>query len=368
MEKIKTLFILKIPPPVTGATMMNEIIYNSKKIRNYFNSFYLPVSYKKKIDTNILSFNRLVIFFSVVKRLINNLIFVKPNLIYFQISPLGVAFLRDFIILLIAKIFKVPVLIHLRVYGIKNAINKSFIWKSLYTFAFKNNYIACHSEILAQDFKEIFSGKYFIINNGIPDKFGTINHFDRSDNEHIRILFLSNFLKSKGVKDTFQIAENLIGKKINFQLFLVGNFTKYYTEKKLKKFIAKKKLNNYVQLIGPVADKEKHAYLRKSDIFIFPTHYEAFGNVAIEAMQASLPVISYKEGSLPIIISDKINGFLIDKGNIHDFTNKIQKLAKNPDLRKRMGYRGRKKYLELYTIEKFENNLKSILKEISVTV
>jgi N-acetyl-alpha-D-glucosaminyl L-malate synthase BshA len=60
-----------------------------------------------------------------------------------------------------------------------------------------------------------------------------------------------------------------------------------------------------------------------SDLFILPSEYESFGLVALEAMAASVPVISTNVGGLPEININGVTGFLSDVGDVEDMSKNI---------------------------------------------
>ena len=95
-----------------------------------------------------------------------------------------------------------------------------------------------------------------------------------------------------------------------------------------------------------------------SDIFLFPTHNEAFGLVNLEAMRAGLPVISSNEGCIPEIILDGVNGFIEDSHDISSLSKRVIQLIENKSLREQMGKASRKRYEALYTPESYLSNLK----------
>ena len=63
--------------------------------------------------------------------------------------------------------------------------------------------------------------------------------------------------------------------------------------------------------------------------------------VVAQAMAASKPVIASKAGGISSLIKDGEAGFLIEPGNVQELSEKIIKLLKNSNLRKKMGESGR---------------------------
>jgi UDP-glucose:(heptosyl)LPS alpha-1,3-glucosyltransferase len=54
------------------------------------------------------------------------------------------------------------------------------------------------------------------------------------------------------------------------------------------------------------------SYYAAADAFVFPTPYDAFGMVAMEAMASGLPVVSSREAGAAELIAHECNGFLLD--------------------------------------------------------
>jgi glycosyltransferase involved in cell wall biosynthesis len=123
-------------------------------------------------------------------------------------------------------------------------------------------------------------------------------------------------------------------------------------------------LNTSTNYVGKKYGREKEAIFSVSDIFVFPTYYETFGLVNLEAMQFSLPVVSTVEGGIPDIVEDGVTGYLVPQKDVNALAEKLKVLICNPKLRKQMGLAGRIKYKQYFTLKIFESRLKNILNEI----
>lgn len=77
---------------------------------------------------------------------------------------------------------------------------------------------------------------------------------------------------------------------------------------------------------------------RHSSILAFPSRYEGFGLVIVEAESMGIPVVSFACKCGPRdIITDGIDGFLIEEGDITGMADKLFDLMKDDEMRKRMG-------------------------------
>jgi glycosyltransferase involved in cell wall biosynthesis len=122
-----------------------------------------------------------------------------------------------------------------------------------------------------------------------------------------------------------------------------------------------------VKYLGRKFGQDKQAVLADTDIFAFPTYYsnECFPLVLLEAMSASIAVVSTFEGGIPDIIEDGVTGFLVPQRDVEIMAEKLEELIQNPTLRQQMGKAGRQKFETELTLGIFEHNLQLILHQIT---
>lgn len=102
-------------------------------------------------------------------------------------------------------------------------------------------------------------------------------------------------------------------------LYIVGDGV---LKEKLKLLCKQLGLCKQVFFTGHASPEQVAIYLEKSDVFVLPSKYEAFGVVYIEAMSAGLPVIASKgTGAVDFIHSG--NGRLVEPSNIKDLAEKM---------------------------------------------
>ncbi|WP_299087589.1 glycosyltransferase family 4 protein [uncultured Microbacterium sp.] len=89
-----------------------------------------------------------------------------------------------------------------------------------------------------------------------------------------------------------------------------------------------------VVFAGHAAEVED--YYQAGDAFVFPTIYEAFGLVMLEAAACGLPVFATRLGVAEELISDGANGGFIERDGA-SIAQAIRPLVSDPDLRRRMG-------------------------------
>jgi glycosyltransferase involved in cell wall biosynthesis len=158
------------------------------------------------------------------------------------------------------------------------------------------------------------------------------------EEQNIIISFLGQIKKIKGVEMFIQVAKSLSGKNLKF--LIAGECRKSddsYTFEELNELIS---FDKRIKYLGYREDVEN--IYATSDIIIMPSQWEEpFGLISIEAGAAGKPVIATKVGGIPEIISHGGNGFLVDKDDLDSMIKYTQMLINDPELRKRMGEKGR---------------------------
>jgi len=122
------------------------------------------------------------------------------------------------------------------------------------------------------------------------------------------LMFLGRIEKVKGCHTAIKVALETGNK-----LLIGGNISpleeeQKYFEEEIKPFIDGKQ----ILYLGSLNDVEKNNYLGKSKALLFPIEWnEPFGLVMVEAMACGTPVIAFNNGSVPEIVENGINGFII---------------------------------------------------------
>src|SRR3989344_5331432 len=162
--KDKILFVGRFPPPIHGASMMNENYFNSQLIKNNFIIDRIIINNKEEPkDIGKFSFKKFFRIFKVFFQLKKKLKSFSPNLIYFEIAPIDFAFLRDSIYVLLCKFFGKKIIFQIHARGINKKTN-NFLWRRYYKFIFKNSKMILLSWMLYPEVEKIIpKKKYFYI-------------------------------------------------------------------------------------------------------------------------------------------------------------------------------------------------------------
>lgn len=86
-------------------------------------------------------------------------------------------------------------------------------------------------------------------------------------------------------------------------------------------------LKDKVRVVSRKEGIELKKYFKASDIFIFPSLYDQFGYVVLEALSSGLPVVCSKNAGASSLIQDGKNGFVIDPNK--EFSDEIKIIISN---------------------------------------
>ena len=361
----KVIFILHLPPPVHGSSMVGQYIKDSKILNDSIEGHFINLSTSRTVDeigknTSVKISRYLKIILKIIFKLLN----YNPDTVYLAINAKGLGFYKDFPVALLAKLFGKKLVLHYHNKGV-NLKQHLFVYDLMYSILFKSAKVILLSKELYNDIsKYVKKDNVFFCPNGIP----VVNFRDNilsKNNSVTKILFLSNLIESKGVYVLLDALKILSDNNVKFHCNIVGGEGDISLNQ-LNQKINNLNLQNCVSYMGKKYNDDKHKIFQSSDIFVFPTFYhnECFPLVLLEAMMFGLPVISTNEGGIPDIIKDSETGFIVEKQKPKQLSEKIKYLIENPDNAIIIGKKGQEMFFKRYTLEAFEKRMTNILNQI----
>lgn len=129
-----------------------------------------------------------------------------------------------------------------------------------------------------------------------------------------------------------------------------------------KKYVLDNGLENNVFFLGHL--KNINDYYAFSDIFVFPTTYEAFSIATLEASKFGLPLLCSKTNGTEDLIIDNYNGYFIDR-NAKDIASKLKHFIENPDLISKMGLNAKNRVCSVFNWESISLKYGELYLELS---
>jgi glycosyltransferase involved in cell wall biosynthesis len=107
-------------------------------------------------------------------------------------------------------------------------------------------------------------------------------------------------------------------------------------------------LNNIHAVEGPVEHGRVLDLMRKTDIFLLPSHGEGFPNSLVEAMAAGMASVVTPVGAVPEMVADG-GALVIPVGDAGALRSAIERLAADHELRRRLGKEAQRAVCARYT-------------------
>jgi UDP-glucose:(heptosyl)LPS alpha-1,3-glucosyltransferase len=199
--------------------------------------------------------------------------------------------------------------------------------------------------------------KIDVIHNGIESKkvdhkhsFNKLSKEFGLDKDTSILLYVGSGFKRKGVEEFLQIIARL--KVENVQAFIIGKEKNIEYYKQLSKDL---KIGKKVIFTGPRHDVDD--FYAISDVFLFPTHYEPFSNVVLEAMSFENAVFTTKQNGAHEILKDE---YIMSSSKDFSVVEKIKHLLEDHDKLKDIKQTNRLKANELSISLNMRQTIKTI--------
>lgn len=133
-----------------------------------------------------------------------------------------------------------------------------------------------------------------------------LSHFDFNPKGGEHFAWVARMNKHKGVENAIAAAE-----KLGVKLLLAGRIDS--TQQQYFDDVIKPHLNEKIQYVGELTENQLSDFYGSAKALLYPIEWEEpFGLVVTESMACGTPVIAYRRGSMPELIDNGKNGFVID--------------------------------------------------------
>lgn len=172
------------------------------------------------------------------------------------------------------------------------------------------------------------------------------------------ILFLGRLGERKGVYDLIDVLKDIKGQieEKNIKVYLCGDGE----VDKVKKLVEELGLNKIVEHVGWIGKKEKEQILKDTIINVLPSYNEGLPMTILETMAYGIPNISTNIASIPEVVENEKNGFLIMPGDKNSIKLRISELIENKEKRMTMSSNAYNTILNHFSLDKNVEKLKKI--------
>ncbi|MFD2673115.1 1,4-alpha-glucan branching protein domain-containing protein [Marinicrinis sediminis] len=229
--------------------------------------------------------------------------------------------------------------------------------------------VICCSKYMEQEIRRIFSlpgDKLHVIYNGIEVANLQVD-MDESSNdwpiaeEDLVILFIGRLVREKGVATLIESAEKVLQREPRAKWIVAG---KGPMREQWMHEVRQRQLEAHFWFPGFVDDQTRNRLLLRTQLCVFPSYYEPFGIVALEAMASRIPVIVSQTGGLQEIISHGVDGMTVTPGMADDLAEATLTLLHHPVYRDQLAQAGYEKVLHTYSWQQIARDTMNVYERV----
>jgi colanic acid/amylovoran biosynthesis glycosyltransferase len=181
------------------------------------------------------------------------------------------------------------------------------------------------------------------------------------------ILTIARLVEKKGVGYGIQAVAKVLKRHPAIEYKIVGDGP---LRNSLQRLIESLGAGENIKLVGWKDQAEIAQLLEKSDVLLAPSITPESGDeegtpvVIMEAFAQGVPVVSTYHAGIPEVVKDGKSGFLVAERDIDALAHKLEKSLEDPQLRLTMGRSGRAFVEEEYDIERLNDHLVRIYRQL----
>lgn len=258
----------------------------------------------------------------------------------------------------LARLFSIPLITHIHA-----PYTKRYAWMWFFKFADRVIFVSNMTRQFME--QKVRFKNPVMIHNGVDIKrfrpVETRNAYLRSSHDindnDIVIGQIGSLIHRKGVDLLLESFAVLSRNFSNLKLVIVGDGP---DKDELTKLSCKLGVAERVSFVGNVENTEDY-YSHLFDINVLASREEALPLTVLEAAACGLPNVISRVGGVHEIIEDGINGYLFEKENVTELSEKLTLLIKNENLRKTFGESGRTKIERNFSLETYSSRIEDVI-------
>lgn len=175
--------------------------------------------------------------------------------------------------------------------------------------------------------------------------------------EGYRLLYIGELSERRNslfLLDVLKRIIDKIGKGIT--LTIVGNGKEEYVNR-FNSYAFELGIDSNLVHIGKVKQENLAEFYQTSDLFVFPTNYDIFGMVLLEAMYFGVPIVSSLNGGSKTIFSCGEVGCILNSFDTNEWANSIIDLLRDKKLRNKISIDERQCFVNNFTWDRISEKI-----------
>ena len=356
-----------LPPPIYGPAITYQALLRSS-FPDRFDVTFINLNVVRDFrELQVFNWRKLVLLCRHIGLEFWHLLSQRFDFVFYPVSLNRNAFLKDALLLSIARAFRVSVVLYGHGNGLPEFRRQSPRWLQRLIDKTIRGAVAATVPGRALRFNflnHLGEDQVFAVPNGIevPTPLPAVTKPPR----RFTVLYLGNLVREKGVFLILDAIGRVRARRPDAHFVFAGAWWREDDRLEAERLVRERELASCVEFTGLVTGNRKWEIVAGSDVLVFPTYYqyETLGQVLLEAMGAGLPVITTRRAAIPEIVEEGVNGLFVAEQDAADLAEKIVTLANDPALRERMSAANRQKYADFYTIEHYGQRMAAVFERL----
>lgn len=356
------LAVLNLPPPAHGASLKNQRMLEGDVARRV-DFRVIPCAYAADLaGLGRFSVRKLARAAGYLARQLAGLL-RRPDAGYMMLSSSGHALARDTVFMTAFRMARTPYVVHLPMLGLADGVAGRPVTRRLVTAGLRSAAAVIALNRLHRDelLGLVPGAPVVIVENGLPDIDPSGDPPLVTTPDRPTIVFLSNLGEAKGVFTLLDALPAVFERVPGARAVLAGPWMDAAAEARFRRAVRTAGLEGRVEHVGPVYDDAKLRVLAGATVFAFPSHADNAPNVVLEAMRQALPVVASRVGGVPEMVDDGVTGRLVQPADADALADALAHVLADPDRAAEMGRAGRARFLERYTLRRWEDELAAVI-------
>jgi len=186
-----------------------------------------------------------------------------------------------------------------------------------------------------------------VVPNGVPVPLVPA----RTHDEIVRFLFLGNMTRRKGAYDLIEATEAAVARGARLLVQIAGREVVPGQRDEVARRIAASPCPASFELLGLVTGAAKEQALAQGECIVLPSYAEGLPMALLEGMSHGMAAVATCVGSVPELIEDGVQGFVVRPGDVDALADRMCRLATDRPLCLRMGSAAQERVRAEYSLE-----------------
>ena len=353
----KALIIGPFPGPTKGISFQNEILFNGLKSRSW-KVLKIDTEFSNEIvlksQFSLSNFKIFLRFLEAYKVLQVNYVYITIGISFF-----GVLKYAPFVFL--SKLFNKKLIIHVQSGYLETMYNELTGWKKKLVFKILSSFDSgiVLSKCLVNNLQPFLKDENIYIVENFIDKNLLKSEFIK-DYSEIKIIYMSNLLKSKGINDLLLALKSLSEENIVFKVKIAGGKDQANDVDDLFTTLPN------VEYLGAVKGQEKIDLLTWGNVFCLPTFFKFEGQPIslLEGMAFRNYILTTDHAGIKDVCTEE-NAAFCEKNNPESLKQQLLYIKQNWDILKEVGYKNGDYAIKNFSEDKFVESIIKVFEKTS---